>query len=124
MLAAAEFVAFVATRDLERAGRFYGDLLGLELIESSPFSNVYDARGTRLRVTLVDDLVLAPYTVAGWRVGDIASTMRELRAAGVTFRRYEGMAQDHDDVWTAPSGARIAWFADPDDNTLSLEQPA
>jgi hypothetical protein len=33
------------------------------------------------------------------------------------------MAQDEDGIWTAPSGSRVAWFADPDGNTLSLEQP-
>ena len=38
------------------------------------------------------------------------------------FERYEGMAQDEDDVWIAPGGSRIAWFADPDGNILSLQQ--
>ena len=30
------------------------------------------------------------------------------------------MGQDEAGVWTAPSGARIAWFPDPDGNVLSL----
>jgi predicted enzyme related to lactoylglutathione lyase len=25
-------------------------------------------------------------------------------------------------IWTAPSGARIAWFKDPDGNVLSLTE--
>lgn len=25
-------------------------------------------------------------------------------------------------IWRAPSGARVAWFKDPDGNTLSLTQ--
>jgi hypothetical protein len=32
---------------------------------------------------------------------------------------------DHEDelgVWTTPSGARVAWFKDPDGNVLSLTQ--
>jgi len=32
------------------------------------------------------------------------------------------MEQDETGAWTAPGGARIAWFADPDGNTLSLQQ--
>jgi hypothetical protein len=32
------------------------------------------------------------------------------------------MDQDELGVWTSPSGARIAWFKDPDENTLSLAQ--
>jgi predicted enzyme related to lactoylglutathione lyase len=39
----------------------------------------------------------------------------------VTFRRYDGMGQDSRGIWTSPSGARIAWFLDPDENLLSLQ---
>lgn len=58
----------------------------------------------------------------GWTVPDIDATIRELAGAGVTFVRYDGMAQDDLGVWTAPSGARVAWFRDPDSNTLSITQ--
>jgi catechol 2,3-dioxygenase-like lactoylglutathione lyase family enzyme len=44
MLDAAELVAFLASRDLEASARFYGDVLGLELVESSPLANVFDAQ--------------------------------------------------------------------------------
>ena len=27
-------------------------------------------------------------------------------------------------VWTTPTGEKVAWFADPDGNTLSLTQDA
>ena len=40
----------------------------------------------------------------------------------MTFARYEGMDQDERGMWTAPGGARIAWFLDPDANNLSLVQ--
>ena len=45
---------------------------------------------------------------------------------GVVFERYDGMQQDGRSIWTVPGGgARIAWFKDPDGNTLSLtETPA
>jgi hypothetical protein len=76
-----------------------------------------------LRVTLVDRLEPAPYTVLGWRVSDIVTTIRALRQAGVGFKRFEGMTQDEDDVWIAPGGSHVAWFADPDGNILSLQQP-
>ncbi len=122
MLGGAELVAFVASRDLAASARFYGDVLGLELIESSPFANAYDVNGTQLRVTRVEHPVAAPYTVLGWRVDDIGESIRALRRAGVEFKRYQGLTQDENDVWMAPSGSRIAWFSDPDGNTLSLQQ--
>jgi predicted enzyme related to lactoylglutathione lyase len=32
------------------------------------------------------------------------------------------MEQDENAVWTTPGGDKIAWFTDPDGNTLSLTQ--
>jgi catechol 2,3-dioxygenase-like lactoylglutathione lyase family enzyme len=122
MLDGAEFVAFAAARDLDVAARFYGDVLGLALVESTPFAQVFNARGTTLRVTRVDGVVAAGYTVLGWKVPDIEATIGALRARGVEFKRYDGLEQDALGTWTAPGGSRIAWFADPDGNTLSLQQ--
>jgi hypothetical protein len=89
---------------------------------NSPCAVAFDAHGTQLRVTAVEQRVAAPYTVLGWAVPDIAGTIRDLVARGVAFERYDGMDQDADGVWQAPSGARIAWFQDPDGNVLSLTQ--
>ena len=122
MLAGAALTAFAATADLERSHAFYGGVLGLERTEASGFANAYDVAGTQLRVTLVQQVSRAPYTVLGWRVGDLGATMAGLRGRGVEFTRYEGLEQDETGVWTAPGGSRIAWFADPDGNTLSLQQ--
>jgi predicted enzyme related to lactoylglutathione lyase len=122
MLAGSELVAFVGARDLEVAARFYGEVLGFELVESSSFAVVFEAGGTSLRVTRVGEVKAAPYTVLGWKVSDIEATIGALNARGVEFTRYDGLQQDEHGAWTAPGGSRIAWFADPDGNTLSLQQ--
>jgi catechol 2,3-dioxygenase-like lactoylglutathione lyase family enzyme len=122
MLRDAELVAFVASRDLDVSGQFYGDVLGFELIESTSFAKVFAAGGTTLRVTRVDEVAGAAYTVLGWKVGDLHAAIDGLRARGVEFKRYDGLEQDEHGAWTAPGGSRIAWFADPDGNTLSLQQ--
>jgi catechol 2,3-dioxygenase-like lactoylglutathione lyase family enzyme len=116
-----ELVAFVPSTDLDRSARFYLDVLGLTAIEQTPFALAVDAGGTTLRVTQVDERADAPYTVLGWTVPDIDAAVDALRAKGVEFTRYDGMDQDAHDTWTAPGGARIAWFRDPDGNTLSLQ---
>ena len=117
-------MAFVPTADLDRAHAFYGGVLGLERVESSSFAHVYDAGGTALRVTRVESPTGAAHTVLGWRVENLEQTMSELRERGVKFLFYQRMEQDENAVWTSPSGSRIAWFSDPDGNTLSLQQPA
>jgi predicted enzyme related to lactoylglutathione lyase len=53
-------------------------------------------------------------------VPDIDAVVRDLAERGVRFTRYAGMTQDELGVWTTPGGDRVAWFTDPDGNTLSL----
>jgi catechol 2,3-dioxygenase-like lactoylglutathione lyase family enzyme len=124
VLTDAAIVAFAATTDLERAHAFYAEVLGLRRVDATQFANVYDAGGTTLRVTRVDRVADAPYTVLGWTVPDMEAATEQLTARGVAFERIRGVEQDEAGVWTAPSGARIAWFRDPDRNLLSLTEPA
>jgi catechol 2,3-dioxygenase-like lactoylglutathione lyase family enzyme len=123
MLGETPFVAFVPVSDLDQARRFYVSTLGLPVTEESPFALVVDANGTPLRITPVPDLRPQPFTIAGWAVPDVEAALDALVSRGVTFTRYEGMGQDAKGIWIAPSGDRVAWFTDPDGNTLSLSSP-
>jgi catechol 2,3-dioxygenase-like lactoylglutathione lyase family enzyme len=124
VLADAELVAFLPTTDLDRAAHWFGETLGMSLIETSPFACVFDAHGTTLRVTKVDSLVPAPYTVLGWVVTDLHAAVLGLDERGVLFERFPGMDQDDLGIWTTPGGDLVAWFKDPDRNVLSLTQLA
>jgi hypothetical protein len=75
-----------------------------------------------LRVTTVEHVTAAKYTVLGWQVQDIVVTAKHLWKAQVSLEHYPGMQQDELGIWTSPSGARVAWFKDPDGNTLSITQ--
>ena len=107
---------------MPRARAFYAETIGLPITDESPFACVFDANGTMLRLTPVRKLSRTRYTVLGWNVADIASTVASLVAAGVEFVRYRGMDLDEAGIWTAPSGDRVAWFEDSDGNMLSLTQ--
>ena len=122
MLGDADLVAFVSTTDADRATAFYRDLLGLQLVEQTPFACVFRTPNAQLRVTLVSELVPAPYTVLGWRVDDVQAATRALAAAGVEPLRYAGLEQDEQGIWLSPAGARVVWFKDPDGNVLSITQ--
>ncbi len=121
MLEDATQVGFVGVSDLDSAQHFYGEVLGLGLSDARPYALVHETPGCHLRITLVDEVRAAPYTVLGWVVADLEAEIDRLLAAGVAFNRYDGMEQDERGIWTAPSGARIAWFHDPDGNNLSLQ---
>jgi catechol 2,3-dioxygenase-like lactoylglutathione lyase family enzyme len=117
-----KIISFVATLHSERAREFYETTLGLRLVNDDPFALVFDVGGTMLRVQKVQELQPAKHTVLGWEVPDIRTRIQELTRKGVRFERFPGLPQDEVGVWAAPSGGLIAWFKDPDGNTLSLTQ--
>src|SRR5580692_1118200 len=90
VLESSDLVAFVAATDLGRARAFYEQTLGLPVVEHNDFACVLDAHGTMLRVTAVPKVAQPGYTVLGWRVGDIAASVRELTARGVSVLRFDG----------------------------------
>jgi catechol 2,3-dioxygenase-like lactoylglutathione lyase family enzyme len=120
VLGTASAVAFLATTDFARARAFFEGILGLRLLAEDPVALVYDLAGTTMRVARVGSFDPQPFTVLGWRVADPVAVARELAGRGVVLERYAGFDQDDAGVWTAPSGARIAWFRDPDGNLLSI----
>jgi catechol 2,3-dioxygenase-like lactoylglutathione lyase family enzyme len=124
ILRSAPVVAFVPTSDFQRAQVFYETTLGLTLIGKDEFALLFEAGETRIRVVKVGQFTPAPFTILGWRVPDAAQAVLVLAGVGVKFERYPGMAQDASGIWTAPSGARVAWFKDPDGNVLSVSQQA
>jgi catechol 2,3-dioxygenase-like lactoylglutathione lyase family enzyme len=122
MLESSSLIAFAATANPAAARAFYEQALGLRVVEQNDFACVFDANGTMLRVTTVTEVIRAGYTVLGWQVADIEAAVQGLAAKGIAFTRYDGMDQDDNGVWTTPGGDKVAWFADPDGNTLSLTQ--
>ncbi|MDB4966456.1 MAG: Glyoxalase/bleomycin resistance protein/dioxygenase [Myxococcales bacterium] len=118
-----KMIGFVTTNDVQKARAFYGGVLGFRLTSEDDFAVVFDANGTMLRVAKGrGDFKPAQGTVLGWEVGDIHAAIRELTASGVRFEQFNlpFMKQDEDGVWTPPNGDQVAWFKDPDGNTLSL----
>jgi catechol 2,3-dioxygenase-like lactoylglutathione lyase family enzyme len=118
----AKLMSFVSTTNPDKARTFYRDVLGLTLITEEPLALVFDAAGVMLRVSVVKELTPQPFTVLGWQVPDIRTSLNELKAKGVIFEQYGFPGQDADGIWTTLDGTRVAWFKDPDSNLLSLTQ--
>ena len=125
MLGSADLIAFAPTRDAGKARAFYEQTLGLECISADPFALVFNAHGTMLRVANVaevKDFRPPPFTILGWQVTDVSDTIGDLVKKGVRFERFPGMEQDAKGIWKSPTGAKVAWFKDPDGNILSISQ--
>jgi catechol 2,3-dioxygenase-like lactoylglutathione lyase family enzyme len=116
-------VGFVTIVDVSRAKAFYRDTLGLRLVmEEPPFALVFDANGIMIRLGMGKEIPLAHGTVLGWQVPEIGEAVKDLVQAGVQFERFAGMDQDDLGIWTSPTGAKVAWFKDPDGNILSISE--
>jgi predicted enzyme related to lactoylglutathione lyase len=114
-------VAFVPSTDLGRSHRFYETVLRLPVVSEDGFAVVVTAGAATIRITNVGHiLTVQPFTVLGWEVDDLDREIDQLVERGVEFLRVSDLAQDQRAVWTAPDGARVAWFKDPDGNALSI----
>lgn len=115
-------VAFLYVTDRARALSFY-EKLGVTLQRADAFGDYLALNGALLRMTVMADHAPSPHPVLGWNVADLGAIARTLATQGIAFTRYDGMGQDELGIWTAPDGvSKVAFFADPDGNVLSVSQ--
>jgi catechol 2,3-dioxygenase-like lactoylglutathione lyase family enzyme len=122
MLGTTNIVAFVPTRDADKARAFYEGVLGLRFIKDDGFALVLDANGIMIRVAKAPEFKPAQFTVLGWQVSEIEKVVQALQKKGVHFEIFGFFKQDELGIWTAPTGDKVAWFKDPDGNILSISQ--
>jgi catechol 2,3-dioxygenase-like lactoylglutathione lyase family enzyme len=125
VLGSAYVIAFVPTRNPAAARAFYEKTLGLKFVSEDQFALVFEAHGVALRIANVSgvrDFKPAPFTILGWEVRNAEKTVDALTVKGVQFERFPGMNQNEMGIWDSPSGARVAWFKDPDGNILSVTE--
>ena len=115
--------ATVAVSDMERARAFYEGKLGLEVsIDSGDNVQYRCAEGTVLHVYVSKHAGVSEATLAGWLVDDVEGVVDELADKGIVFERYDepGLKTDERGIASFEGGAKVAYFKDPDGNTLSI----
>jgi len=116
-------VSFLYVADRQQALDFYCGPLGLELRSSDRFGDFIENGPGLIRMTVIPERQPAQHPVLGWNIPDIRWSVEALRARRVEFILYEGMGQDELGIWNSPDGsAKVAFFADPDGNVLSLAE--
>ena len=114
-----------AVDDVQKARRFYGDVLGLDVSVLDEEHGLLSIRLAGDRDTLVyqkPDFTPATYTILNFQVDDVDGAVDRLAARGVRFERYEGFDQDDKGIARGGDGPEIAWFKDPAGNILSVLQ--
>jgi len=122
MLGTTDIVAFVPTTDPARARAFYEGLLELSFVSEDGFALVLNANGIMIRVVKLEKFTPVQYTILGWKVTEIEKVVARLEKQGVHFEQFGFFKQDDLGIWTAPNGDKVAWFKDPDGNTLSVSE--
>lgn len=116
-------VAGLAVSDMDRAVEFYQGKLGLARWTGPEDNRAYEcAEGSVLHVYLSPEHAGGTTaTLASWYVEDIEEIVDGLAANGVDFERLDGpIVTDERGIATFEGGARVAYFRDPDGNTLSV----
>lgn len=123
MLASIPMNGFVPTSDAEKARAFYEGVLGFELISDNEYVATYRAGANKIMLQKGAPSPPAQRTIVGWEVTGIRDVVSELTKRGVEFLRLnmEWIKQDDLGIWNSPDG-KVAWFKDPDGNTLSVSE--
>ena len=119
--------AAIAVSDMVRARESYEAKLGLSVgIDPGDNPQQYRcAEGTVMHVYLSPEHAgKSTATLAGWGVDDVEEVVDELTSKGVVFERHdEGpIITDAKGIATFEGDAKVAYFKDPDGNTLSIAQ--
>lgn len=121
MLGGKDAIATIAVKDLEGAGRFYEDTLGLKPDgKQEPGARSYRSGGSGVLVYESQYAGTNKATAATWVVDDVEAIVKALKAKGVVFEHYDlPETARKGDVHVAGS-LKLAWFKDPSGNILAL----
>jgi methylmalonyl-CoA/ethylmalonyl-CoA epimerase len=102
--------------DVERATRFYRDILGIPFLFSAPPRLAFfDCAGVRLMLSTPEPDFDHPGSVIYFAVDDIQHTYQTLASRGVSFR-----TEPHKIATLADREVWLADFEDGEGNTLAL----
>ncbi|MET7480772.1 VOC family protein [Streptomyces sp. NPDC005648] len=133
VLAGARVATRLPAQDLDRARRFYAEVLGLEPVDERPGGLLYRCGGVDFVLFRSTGASPGTFTQMGWEgVEDLAAVVAELRRRGVVFeevdvpglRTVDGIAEVEGNCPSKGArGERGAWFRDSEGNLLALGEP-
>jgi catechol 2,3-dioxygenase-like lactoylglutathione lyase family enzyme len=129
-LSAAHVVTKLPAQDLERARRFYRDVLGLDPVERREGGYRYLCGGSEFHLFQSAGAASGASTQAGFEVDDLEAVLAALRDRGLEFERFDVPGfEARGDVVVVPSnypskgtGELGAFFRDSEGNLLAIGQ--
>ena len=108
--------------DLQKAKKFYSEILGLE-VKDNPMGliELHIEGSNRIIIYPKPNHEPATFTILNFPVDNIDEAVDELISKGVKFEQYDGeIKTDAKGISRNPQGPKIAWFKDPAGNILSV----
>lgn len=126
----AKAFASFSVDDLAAAKKFYGETLGLKVVEIPEGLELHLAGGgTPVFIYPSDDYHAPEHTVLNFIVDDIDKAVEDLNKRGIQMEHYDepGMKTDAKGIVRGKAGEpgpkAIAWFKDPASHILSVLSP-
>ncbi len=110
-----------SVNDIRKAKEFYGQTLGLDIVEEPEGLELHLAGGTRIFIYPKPNHLPATFTILNFQVANIDAAVGELTKRGIQIERYDdvNIKTDEKGIFRGP-GPQIAWFKDPAGNILSV----
>lgn len=116
-----------SVNDLQRAKEFYGQTLGLEVVQGDEgemgLLELHIAGGNPILVYPKADHTPATFTILNFPVENVDKAVDDLVARGVRFDEFKEFGTDDKGIFRGADrgeGPNIAWFKDPAGNVLSV----
>ena len=122
MLKNAPIRAYLPASNINRARKFYEELIGLEPKAEYAGGVVYECGGAEVFMYPTPNAGTSRASQAFWQVPDVEAEVSELKARGVQFEEYDFPGITMKNSIVTAGGAKTAWFKDTEGNILAIAE--
>ena len=126
MLSQYPVYASIPAKDIDRAKRFYVDVLGftVQTVHSDGSLDFEAGDGTRFFVYPTQYAGTAKHTIAGFQVDDLDREIVSLKNKGIELEEYDIPGLKTIDGIATLGEEKSAWFKDSEGNIIGVYEPA
>src|SRR3989454_8220255 len=124
MLSSAPIRAYIPASNLQRARRFYEQIVGLQPVAEYAGGVIYICGGAEVFMYPTPNAGTSKASQAFWQVEDIEAEVADLKARGVVFEEYAMPGAKMKNSIVTAGGAKAAWFKDSEGNIMAVVQRA
>jgi catechol 2,3-dioxygenase-like lactoylglutathione lyase family enzyme len=110
----------IAVTDIDRAKKFYGEILGFKVLDDRSDGVTYQTGQTWFLVYPSQFAGTNKATYMTFEVENLDVAAKELRDRGIVFEEYDMPGLKTVDGIAEIQGVKGAWFKDPDGNILAV----